>query len=77
MNKPAEIKAMRTMGVPYADGYEHIANKDLMNQAARIQNNLRNDSIMVKPTAEILAIIAYLQRLGTDTEKNKIAENKN
>src|SRR5215203_4836623 len=72
-----KIKAMRTMGVPYDEGYEYIANKDLMNQAAKIQGNLFNDSIRVKPNAEILAIIAYLQRLGTDTEKNKIAENKN
>ncbi|HEV8270451.1 MAG TPA: cytochrome-c oxidase, cbb3-type subunit I [Chitinophagaceae bacterium] len=74
---PAKIKAMRTMGVPYAEGYEYTANKDLMNQAAKIQSNLLKDSIRVKPNAEILAIIAYLQRLGTDTEKNKIAENKN
>ncbi|HEX6171310.1 MAG TPA: cytochrome-c oxidase, cbb3-type subunit I [Chitinophagaceae bacterium] len=74
---PAKIKAMRMMGVPYAEGYEYIANKDLMNQATKIQSNLLNDSIRVKPNAEILAIIAYLQRLGTDTEKNKIAENKN
>ena len=74
---PAKIKAMRTMGVPYAEGYEYIANKDLVNQAAKIQGNLLNDSIRVKPNAEVLAIIAYLQRLGTDTEKNKIAENKN
>jgi cytochrome c oxidase cbb3-type subunit I/II len=74
---PAKIKAMRTMGVPYAEGYEHMANKDLVDQAAKIQSNLLNDSIRVKPNAEILAIIAYLQRLGTDTEKNKIVENKN
>ena len=73
----AKIKAMRTIGVPYDEGYEYIANKDLMNQAAKIQSNLLNDSIRVKPNAEILAIIAYLQRLGTDIEKNKIAENKN
>jgi len=74
---PTKIKAMRTMGVPYSEGYEYIANKDLVNQAAKIQSNLLKDSIRVKPNAEILAIIAYLQRLGTDTEKNKIAENKN
>jgi len=75
---PAKIKAMRTMGVPYAEGYEYIANKDLMAQAAKIQGNLLTEgSIKVKQNAEILAIIAYLQRLGTDTEKNKLAENKN
>ena len=73
----AKIKAMRTIGVPYKEGYEFIANKDLVEQATKIQNNLLKDSIRVKPNAEILAVIAYLQRLGTDTEKNKIAENKN
>ncbi len=74
---PAKIKAMRTMGVPYKVGYEYTANKDLAEQAAKIQNNLLRDSIRVKPNAEILAVIAYLQRMGTDTEKNKLAENKN
>jgi cytochrome c oxidase cbb3-type subunit I/II len=74
---PAKIKAMRTIGVPYKEGYEYIANKDLVEQAMKIQNNLLRDSIRVKPNAEILAVIAYLQRLGTDTEKNKLAENKN
>jgi cytochrome c oxidase cbb3-type subunit I/II len=65
------------MGVPYTEGYEYVANKDLMDQAAKIQGNLLKDSIRVNPNAEIIAIIAYLQRLGTDIEKNKIAENKN
>lgn len=73
----AKINAMRTMGVPYKEGYKYIANKDLAEQATRIQNNLLKDSIRVKPNAEILAVIAYLQRLGSDTEKNKLAENKN
>jgi cytochrome c oxidase cbb3-type subunit I/II len=73
----AKINAMRAIGVPYKDGYESIANEDLVKQAAKIQNNLLKDSIRVKPNAEILAVIAYLQRLGTDTEKNRVAENKN
>ena len=73
----AKINAMRTIGVPYKEGYEDTANADLMRQAQKIQNNLLRDSIRVKPNAEILAVIAYLQRLGTDTEKNSVAENKN
>jgi cytochrome c oxidase cbb3-type subunit I/II len=73
----AKIKAMRTIGVPYKDGYENVANKDLADQAAKIKSNLKRDNIEVKPNAEILAIIAYLQRMGTDTEKNKLADNKN
>jgi cytochrome c oxidase cbb3-type subunit I/II len=68
---PAKIKAMRTLGVPYQEGYEFKANSDLMNQANSISANLLKDSIRVKPTAEMVAIIAYLQRLGTDIDKNK------
>jgi cytochrome c oxidase cbb3-type subunit I/II len=74
---PAKINAMRTMGVPYAAGYEYKANKDLMDQANRISSGLLRDSIRVKPNAEVIALIAYLQRLGSDIDKNKIAENKN
>jgi cytochrome c oxidase cbb3-type subunit I/II len=32
---------------------------------------LKKDNINVAPDKEIIAIIAYLQRLGTDIEKNK------
>jgi cytochrome c oxidase cbb3-type subunit I/II len=71
-----KIKAMRTLGVPYEKGYENNANKDLREQASYIQARLLADSIRVKPNAEVLALIAYLQRLGKDIEKNKLAENK-
>jgi cytochrome c oxidase cbb3-type subunit I/II len=73
----AKINAMRTIGVPYKEGYEYLANRELMEQARRIQENLLKDSIRVQPNKEIIAVIAYLQRLGTDTEKSKLAENKN
>jgi cytochrome c oxidase cbb3-type subunit I/II len=73
----ARIKAMRKIGVPYADGYEKIANREMMEQANKITENLARDKIKVLPNSEIVAIIAYLQRMGSDTEKNKIAENKN
>jgi cbb3-type cytochrome oxidase cytochrome c subunit len=32
-----------------------------------------NDSIRVSPKKEVIALIAYLQRLGTDISKNKTA----
>lgn len=66
-----KIKAMRTLGVPYEKGYENFANKDLVEQEGRIQASLLKDSVRVRPNAEVLALIAYLQRLGTDIEKNK------
>lgn len=62
----ARIRAMQTLGVPYPDGYANIANEELLQQAAKIQDNLKKDKIETPKTAEIVALIAYLQRLGTD-----------
>ncbi|MES2809469.1 MAG: cytochrome-c oxidase, cbb3-type subunit I [Bacteroidota bacterium] len=69
----AKINAMRTLGVPYAPGYDKIANRDLDKQAQKIVENLQADHIKVKKDKEIIAIIAYLQRLGMDIKANKTA----
>ena len=66
---PLKINAMRTLGVPYAADYAHKANQDLMTQAQGISDNLKQDGIKVAPNKEIIALIAYLQRLGTDITK--------
>jgi cytochrome c oxidase cbb3-type subunit I/II len=68
-----KINAMRTLGVPYAAGYEKVANADLDKQAKAIAANLATDHIKVKSDKEVIAIIAYLQRLGTDIKANKTA----
>jgi cytochrome c oxidase cbb3-type subunit I/II len=47
-----------------------------MKQANEITANLRRDSITVPSDREIIAVIAYLQRLGTDITKNKTAQLK-
>ncbi len=70
---PVKIRAMQTLGVPYPAGYDKIANADLMKQAEGIADNLKKDSINVPSNREIIAIIAYLQRLGTDIGKDKTA----
>lgn len=62
----AKINAMRTLGVPYADGYEHEANADVVAQQNEIVESLAVDNITAEPNSELVAIIAYLQRLGTD-----------
>jgi cytochrome c oxidase cbb3-type subunit I/II len=62
----AKIRAMQTLGVPYLHGYDQIANKDLMHQADSIVKNLADAGIKTVPTKEIVAMIAYLQRMGTD-----------
>ena len=63
---PAKINAMITLGVPYDKDYAGRANKDLMEQANTIASNLKKDKIETAPNMEIIALIAYLQRLGKD-----------
>ncbi|GAB2984674.1 cytochrome-c oxidase, cbb3-type subunit I [Mucilaginibacter puniceus] len=69
----AKINAMRTLGVPYAPGYEKIANRELNKQAQGIADDLATNHIKVKSDKEIIAIIAYLQRMGVDIKANKNA----
>jgi len=72
----AKINAMRTIGVPYPEGYEKIANADLVYQQDIIVKSLQNDKIQAIPNTEIIALIAYLQRLGTDIKAEKIQAQK-
>jgi len=64
---------MATLGVPYTQFELDKALYLLKNQAKEIENNLRQDPEFVKnygdaqiENKEIVAMIAYLQRLGTD-----------
>jgi cytochrome c oxidase cbb3-type subunit I/II len=73
----AKIQAMQKLGVPYEAGYDKKANADLNKQAEEIAASLKKDNINVKSDKEIIAIIAYLQRLGTDiSKKEQTAQNK-
>ncbi len=67
----AKIKALRSVGVPYEEGYENIANKDLMKQAGIIAKGLQKEGYAVEADHEIIAIIAYLQKLGADIHNTK------
>jgi cytochrome c oxidase cbb3-type subunit I/II len=62
----AKIRAMQTLGVPYAEGYDKKANEELLLQGKKIKENLKKDKLEVSSTSEIVALIAYLQRMGTD-----------
>jgi cytochrome c oxidase cbb3-type subunit I/II len=75
---PAKIRAMRTLGVPYPKGYDKLANADLMKQATEIADNLRKEKIETPANKEVIALIAYLQRLGRDiqAEPKPVAANK-
>jgi cytochrome c oxidase cbb3-type subunit I/II len=67
----AKINAMRSLGVPYDKGYEKFANQDLMTQANGIRINLKIEGIEVPANREVIALIAYLQRLGKDISNSK------
>jgi cytochrome c oxidase cbb3-type subunit I/II len=71
-----KITALRTIGVPYEEGYENDANNDLEKQAGEIAGTLKADGIEVADDAEIIALIAYLQRLGTDIKAEKTAQSE-
>ena len=70
---PARIKALRRVGVPYPDNYEDTAGRELVKQAKGIVQNLEAGMVKAQPDAEIIALIAYLQRLGTDIKLSKPA----
>jgi cytochrome c oxidase cbb3-type subunit I/II len=73
----AKISALRTVGVPYEEGYEEIANDDLDKQAQRIVDGLQLEGYETSKEAEIVALIAYLQRLGVDIKAEKVADVNN
>jgi len=62
----AKISAMRKLGVPYQEGYEQIALEELEYQAMEIADDIAANGVEVSSDREVIALIAYLQRLGTD-----------
>lgn len=62
----AKIRTMQKLGVPYPDGFDAEANNALAKQAGEIAADLEKNGIKVDSRKEIVALIAYLQRLGTD-----------
>lgn len=62
----AKIRVMQTLGVPYEEGYDQAALGDLNKQAQEIADRLSESGIAITADKEIIALIAYLQRLGTD-----------
>ena len=74
---PGKIKAMQTLGVPYPEGFAEEAIANLEAQSAEIKLNMLNDKIDIPADREIIALIAYLQRLGTDikSKEGQLSEN--
>jgi cytochrome c oxidase cbb3-type subunit I/II len=62
----AKMNAMRVLGVPYTNEQVENSLADLGKQAEGITKDLAANQVEVKSDREIIALIAYLQRLGTD-----------
>ena len=75
-NTAAKIRALQKIGVPYPDGYDQYAVDDLIRQAEQLALDLQNNGVPAEPDKEIIAMIAYLQRLGTDIKADKMASDK-
>jgi len=63
---PKKINVMRSLGVPYREGFEKEVATDIKMQADKIVASLKEAGIEADPGSELVALIAYLQRLGTD-----------
>jgi cytochrome c oxidase cbb3-type subunit I/II len=70
----AKIKALRSVGVPYEESYEQTANEHLREQAEEIAARLRSEGVEASAEKEMIALIAYLQRLGTDIKATPVEE---
>ncbi len=65
---PNKIRAMQTLGIEYPEGYDQVAVDDLMKQAEGIVADLKASGIEVKPTSQMVAMIAYMHKLGRDID---------
>ncbi len=63
-----KINAMRTLGVPYPAGYDTLVANDYKMQAEKIVKGLKDAGVRdeLSPNSKMVAMIAYLQRLGID-----------
>jgi cytochrome c oxidase cbb3-type subunit I/II len=73
---PKKISAMQQLGVPYPVGYANQAVNDLEKQALEIVADLEKEEMIQQilevegvsdlTHSQMVALIAYLQRIGTD-----------
>ncbi|RZF61274.1 cytochrome-c oxidase, cbb3-type subunit I [Sphingobacterium corticibacterium] len=61
-----KMNAMRVLGVPYSEEEIQNAFTNLQKQADEITADLAANQVEVRSDSEIIAVIAYLQRLGKD-----------
>ena len=63
---PRKIRAMQMLGVPYAEGFDKKAIESYLADAQKIVDELKQAGVDTKPTKQVIAIIAYMHKLGRD-----------
>jgi cytochrome c oxidase cbb3-type subunit I/II len=63
---PAKIKVMRQLGVPYPESMVKECRTAAQTQARAVADDLAKEGVTGMEDKEVVALIAYLQRLGTD-----------
>jgi cytochrome c oxidase cbb3-type subunit I/II len=66
-----KMSAMRTIGVTYTDAEIASAKEDATAQGTEIVKDLATEGVTVAPDSQIVATIAYLQRLGKNPPAKK------
>ena len=84
----AKVTAMRKLGVPYEEGFEEQVGESMNEQATKIAESILKDlqgsdftdsDIDNLKSKEVIALIAYMQRLGSDIHKESeelLGDNK-
>ena len=62
----ATVRTLRKVGVPYDDAAIAAIPEQMRSEGAAIVTSLRTGGFTAEPDEEIVALIAYLQRLGRD-----------
>jgi cytochrome c oxidase cbb3-type subunit I/II len=66
-----KVSAMKSIGVPYTDAEVNGAEADAKAQAAGVVKDLAAEGVTLEPDTQLVALISYLQRLGTKPDATK------
>ncbi|WP_270089664.1 cytochrome-c oxidase, cbb3-type subunit I [Sphingobacterium sp. SYP-B4668] len=69
-----KLNAMRMLGVPYSNEQVENVEQDMQKQAETITNDLAANQVKIASDREIVAMIAYLQRLGVDIKAESVTK---
>ena len=74
---PRKLRALRTLGTPYTDEQVNRATELAQEQAATIATEIEQQGGPADlESKQIVALVAYLQRLGTDIQKAPEVDNR-